>query len=205
MLIPINLTVTVVFGVPGSGKTTLAAKIARQEIDKRFAGKDAYNVFANFPLDGAILFDPLTDLGVYDIRDSVILIDEAGIDFNNRKFKSFPASLLKWCKLHRHYTCSVFVFSQSYDDMDITFRRLATSFWLCRKIPLVNLLVVRPIKRRIGIDETTHQITDMFFWDNKGIKIVNMRKYWQYFDSFEAPPLAPRKWKAYHKKNKNTP
>lgn len=200
MKIPINLTVTVVFGVPGSGKTTLAAKIAHQELEKYKKGKEHFKVFSNFPLDGAILYDPLTDLGIYDIRNSVILIDEAGIDFNNRKFKSFPDHLIKWCKLHRHYKCSVFVFSQSYDDMDITFRRLASTFWICRKIPIINLLIVRPIKRRIGIDDLTHQLIDMFYWDNRHIKLVLMKRYWKSFDSFDAPVLKRKKWVPYKKK-----
>lgn len=203
MEIPINLSFTVVFGVPGSGKSTLAAKIARQEISKYEKGKDYFAVFSNFPIDGAILFDPLTELGVYDIRHSVILIDEAGIDFNNRKFKSFPTALLKWSKLHRHYKCSVFVFSQSFDDMDITFRRLAQSFWICRKLPF-KILMVRPIKKRIGIDEQTHQLIDEYYWDNRHIKFILMKKYWKYFDSYDAPALESKKWVPY-KQKKYTP
>lgn len=198
MDIPINLTCTVVFGVPGSGKSTLATKIARQEIEKYDQGKDHYKVFSNFYIEGAIEFDPLQDLGVYDIRNAVIIIDEAGIDFNNRKYKTFPDRILKWAKLHRHYRCAVFVFSQAYDDMEITFRRIAQYYWVCTKLPF-KLLLVRPIRRVIGIDEQTHQIADMYFWDNWHLKIVIMKKYWQFFDSFEAPPLEAKKWKRYKK------
>lgn len=199
MDIPINLTCTVVFGVPGSGKSTLATKLARQEIDKYDVGKDHFKVFSNFFIEGAIELDPLSDIGVYDIRNAIIIIDEAGIDFNNRKYKTFPDRILKWAKLHRHYKCSVFVFSQAFDDMDITFRRIAQSYWVCRKLPF-KVLLVRPIRRVIGIDEQTHQIVDWYFWDNWHIKLVLMKKYWKFFDSYDAPLLEPKKWTRYKKK-----
>ena len=109
--------IKIFFGVPGSGKTTLAAKFVHDNL------KHGIKTFSNVPIKGALLFET-SDLGVYDISDGCMVLDEAGIAFNNRKFKTLSQSTIEWLKLHRHYGIrDIYVFSQSYDDMDITLRR----------------------------------------------------------------------------------
>lgn len=143
--------VRVYFGVPGSGKTTLAAHFAKQCFRVGFwervrlkwpnpftsflarKSKKYIRVFSNVPILGCYKLDPKSDLGVFQVDDCKIILDEASIEFNNRKFKDMPAHVIKFLKLHRHYGTSVDVFSQSFDDMDITLRRLAHDFFLVKK------------------------------------------------------------------------
>ena len=106
--------IVVCFGSPGAGKTTLACR----EIKKR--ARYYEYTFANFGCKCAD-FDnvDLTSLGQWTFPpNSLIQIDEAGIEYNNRKFKTLPQETIKWFKLHRHYKCDVTVWSQSWDDMD---------------------------------------------------------------------------------------
>lgn len=185
------MSVQIIFGVPGSGKTTLAAWYAKHEKKKR-------RVLSNVPILGAYEFSPKDDLGYYLIEDSLVLIDEASIDFNNRNFKSLPQNVISFAKLHRHYNDDIIMFSQSYDDMDITFRRLATSFVLVRPSIIPKFIFFRPIKKFITIDKETHQIIEGYDWDWAGIRWRFMPVLWKLFDSYEAPPLPEKEFLPYN-------
>ena len=130
----------VYFGVPGSGKTTFAAYLTRWALHEnaliRFCRrhgnpltrlilnskylKRRISVYSNVPITGAYRLDAKVDIGHYMIEDAKIIIDEAGIEYNNRNYKSFPQEAIYFYKYHRHYRVSVDVFSQSYEDMDVT-------------------------------------------------------------------------------------
>lgn len=210
--------VHVYFGIPGSGKTTYAAYLAKQAMYEplsyrlwikyptnpiiRFLFRNCrvpLNVFSNVPIVGTYSIDPKSDLGYYDVSDGKIIIDEASIEYNNRNFKSLPAPTIQFFKLHRHYRTSIDVFSQSFDDMDITLRRLAHSYYLVKKSIFPYFVKVKRIYRKVGIDENTHQIADLF---NFGIpflddKYIFMPSVWKLFDSYDAPELPHRdftKW-----------
>lgn len=98
-------------------------------------------------------------------RNSYIALDEAGIEFNNRAYKTMPKHTIAWFKKHRHYGCDVDVFSQSWDDMDITIRRLANELWYMYKIGPFTLC--RRVYKRLTIDKNTEQIID-------GYRMANM-------------------------------
>ena len=70
---------------------------------------------------------------------------KASLEFNNRfNFpKTFPKTCIEFFKLHRHYGVAIDVFSQSYEDMDITIRRLATKFIVVRKSILPYFISTR--------------------------------------------------------------
>ena len=114
----IKEVVSVYFGVPGSGKTTFAAWLARRDL--RRGG----NVWSNVPLTGTFKLDVHKDIGRYLIEKGRVIIDEAGIDYNNRKFNSLSIEEIEFFKYHRHYSTAVDVFSQSHEDFDVTLRRL---------------------------------------------------------------------------------
>ena len=97
----------VYFGVPGSGKTTLAAwftkqankqawpikwafkhpqyKLSRWILSSRF-WKRSRGVYSNVPITGAFKLDPQQDIGKVMICEGEVIIDEAGIEYNNRNF-----------------------------------------------------------------------------------------------------------------------
>ena len=187
--------VNYIFGSPGSGKSTVLAQISRWYIKK------GAKVYANFPLEGTTLIDD-KDIGYYNFHNSVILLDEAGISYNNREAFSKkglmqdPARLQYW-KLVRHYLQvpggfkgSLFIASQSWEDVDKKVRDLSTNYFLIKKAIIPCFTIIKPIYKKVEIDDQTHQPTDfyvlgtIFSW-----RLCFRRKYYKYFDSFIAPEL----------------
>lgn len=120
------------FARPGAGKTTQCVKFAR----KWSRSKDYSNVFLNFKntVPGVYSCD-LDGLGTWTFpKGSYICVDEAGIEYNNRKYKSLSQDAIKWLKMHRHYRCDLDFFSQSWDDCDVTIRRLSAELWLLYRL-----------------------------------------------------------------------
>lgn len=188
-----KIEMKIYFGTPGSGKSTLAAKLTRD------AWKKGIPTYSNVPITGAYQLNPIDDLGHFMIQNAQIIIDEAGIEYNNRSFKSMPKENIRWLKLHRHYKCSVNVFSQSYEDMDITFRRLATRYYLMKRSIIPGLFLAYPIRRSIGINEMTQEICDKYAFDPKIIRFFTAkkffgRKFWKMFDSYDAPELPAKEF-----------
>lgn len=177
------------FGSPGSGKTTLAVRyLLRSQMKKEY---DYY--YANFETALAEYLS-LDGLGAWTIPpNSLLVIDEAGIQYNSRKFKTLSQDLIQWLKLHRHYGCDVILISQSWEDVDITFRRLTTDLYHILKLgPFTR---VKKVYKRVGIDKETHQIIDEYRFgsilgnllgrDNFTIFLRN--GYYRFFDSYSTP------------------
>lgn len=188
------------FGSPGVGKTTLAVKMA---IKKR---KSYDGVFLNFDhkiKNGYIC--NLNGLGEWTFPDSSYIgIDEAGIEYNSRAYKSLPKATIAWFKKHRHYRCDVDVFSQSWEDMDITLRRLSDELWYLYRLGPFTLS--RRVYKRVTVDKNTEQIIDgykmasmlwLFVWFlqldckiypfclfNSKFKLTFRPFYYKYFDSY---------------------
>ena len=100
----------VYFGVPGSGKTTFAAYLTKWALHEnaliRFCRryenaltkmilnskylKRRIDVYSNVPITGAYRLDAKVDIGNFMIENAKVIIDEAGIEYNNRNYKSFP-------------------------------------------------------------------------------------------------------------------
>lgn len=209
----------VYFGVPGSGKTTFAAYLAKGCLKQSRLITFAENhpcrlsswllntsclkrrqpVFSNVPITGTYALDPKEDVGTYMMSDGKVIIDEAGIEYNNRNFKSFPPAAVYWYKYHRHYQCSVDVFSQSYEDMDITLRRLAQNYFVVKKSFIPFFVVCKRIKRKVGIDDNTHQIIDKYYF---GLPIISSKwvfapPLWRLFNSFSRKELPKKEWKVW--------
>lgn len=190
------------FGSPGCGKTTLAVKMA-------IKNKKHYKYcFLNFDhkILGGFIAD-LDGLGEWTFPDhSFVGIDEAGIEYNSRAYKSLPKPAIAWFKKHRHYRCDVAVFSQSWEDMDITIRRLSDQLWYLKKIGPFTL--ARRIYKRVTVDKQTEQIIDGYRMANilwllvwplqldvpfapfaPKFKLTFRPFYYKYFDSFSKDNL----------------
>lgn len=177
---------SVYFGVPGSGKTTMAAWLTKRDLKRN------HDVYSNVPITGAYKLDPKTDLGHYMIEDCRVIIDEASVEYNNRKFKELSEEAIYWFKYHRHYSCAVDVFSQSHEDMDITIRRLAQQYFLMKKSILPWIVYRKRIGKRIGINEQTKQLCDEFFFVPFGTRIIFSPTLWKMFNTLSRKDL-PKK------------
>lgn len=189
--------IRIFFGSPGCGKTTTAVRSCKKILKRiRKRKTNIKHLYCNFEnkLANQVILD---DLGKWTFPEfSYVQIDEAGITYNSRKFKSLPQHTIEWFKLHRHFRINTIdVFSQSWEDMDVTLRRLADELWYVRKLGPFTIL--RRIYKKVGIDETTHQIIDFyefgrflpsilpFPFHRDNFQIYLRRPYYKYFDSFE--------------------
>ena len=179
------------FGVPGSGKTTFAAKISQNYL------KQGIKVYSNVPIKDTFAFEK-TDLGKFDMSNSLIIYDEVGIDFNNRNFKNnLTPEMLYLFKYHRHYNIDIVIFSQSYRDMDLKLRDLSTKYFLMKKSIIPFLFTSRQIKKYIGINKEQQQIDDLYDFVPFSLKYTYGPRYWKYFDSYERKELPDKdftKW-----------
>ena len=206
----------VYFGVPGSGKTTFAAYLTKWALhenalirfcrkhpnsltalllDSRYL-KRRIDVFSNVPITGAYQLNAKEDIGHFMIEDAKIIIDEAGIEYNNRNYKTFSQEAIYFYKYHRHYKTSVDIFSQSYEDMDVTLRRLAQNFYVVRRSLVPFCVVARRIRRKVGVDEHTKQIMDLYAM---GVPIIDTRRIfapslWKLFNSYSRKELPQKDW-----------
>lgn len=184
--------ITVYFGSPGAGKTTSAVREF-----KRMHKQGLYDYyFANFDVDLPYVRKcNLSGLGSWTFPPrSFICIDEAGIEYNNRKFKTLPQNTIEWFKLARHYRCDLSIWSQDYQDMDITLRRLANQYWHIKKIGPFTL--AREIRKFVHIDKEKHDIVDGYEFRSFWLRLLPFpfhRKTWylvfrpfhyRQFDSF---------------------
>lgn len=130
-----------VFGKKGSGKTTYMCKLSYKY------HKKGYNIYSNIDLPYSTTID-ISTLGIMvPPPNSVLLVDEVGMIWDNRQFKNFRNDVRDYFKLQRHYRNIVYLFSQTF-DIDVKLRNLTDSMYLCT-CPLPFLSVVRRIKRSI--------------------------------------------------------
>jgi len=187
--------ITGYFGLPGCGKSTFLAQIARKYIKK------GVRVFClrDYPIDGCYLFD-WSDLGNYDMSESLILIDEISLYADNRDFKTFIKSVKQYFILHRHYYCDVIWCTQQYDGVDRKVRELTTCLYYVKTLGKISYAM--RVDRFIHIHKEEKEIRTgyklsnifslIFFFLTRSLKICFRPKYYKYFDSFIAPEL-PKK------------
>ena len=180
-----------VFGKKGSGKTTFIVKMTHKYLKKGF------RVYSTVPVPGAYLFD-VSKIGFCDFPpESVIFIDEVGMIWDNRNFKSFKTEVRDYFKLQRHYRHTVYLFSQSF-DVDIKLRNLTDSMYLIKNY-LNVISVARRVNRSITIvhpsGEGESRIADdmdfaplLAFWAFP-IRLTWVPAWTRYFNSFEVPKL----------------
>lgn len=183
--------ISIYFGVPGAGKTTFAAWLVKNELKR--GGK----VWSNVPITGAMIYEPKVDLGKHSMIDGRIILDEASVEYNNRKFKELDSDTIKFLKYHRHYQTAIDVFSQSYDDMDITLRRLAQKYYLMKKSFLPWFVIRKTISKKIGIDENTKQIIDEYYFKPFSTKIIFCPPLWKIFNTISRDELPEKVWETW--------
>lgn len=130
-----------VFGKKGSGKTTFLAKKSYQYLKK---GRPVYTTEY---IPGTIHFD-VDKIGYITFpENAVLMIDEVGMIWDNRNFKTFKPEVRDYFKYQRHEKHTVYLFSQTF-DVDVKLRNLTDAMYLCT-CHFGWLSIARKIKRSI--------------------------------------------------------
>ena len=182
-----------VFGKKGSGKTTLMIKLS---IRYR---KHGWKVYSDREIPGCYLFD-IADFGKVQFPpDSLILVDEVGLIWDNRNFKNFPEHVKRYFKYQRQYRNVVYLFSQSF-DVDKKIRDLTDHLYIVSNV-LNCFSIARRVTKKITVvhaDKSAQgesKIVDDYNIDSIwmcmfGSMIVTyIPKYVKYFKSYDPPQL----------------
>lgn len=176
-----------IFGKKGSGKSTFMVKKMIKYLKK------GWNVYTDMPdvnITGVRVINA-KDLEHFTPKDnSALFLDEIGLTFDNRKFKSFPDGVNQWFKFQRKYHVVTYVNSQSF-DVDLKVRSLIDKMYLMQSIGNV-FAIIRPITRTITLTEPSAEaesrIADLLKFDKIWHwKILYLPRYFKYFNSFAAP------------------
>lgn len=184
-----------VFGKKGSGKTTLLVRLA-----VKFSNK-GWHVYSteDIAVPGVRKFDVnMIGRKTFDFH-SIILIDEVGMIWDNRNFKSFAEEVRDWFKLQRHYKCKVYLFSQSF-DIDKKLRDLTDGLYLCstklrvfswaKRIHRSITLTKSEADKESRISEDL-EFDSIFSWPFGGRILTWIPRYAKYFDSHVVPSMDP--------------
>lgn len=172
-----------VFAPPGTGKTTLAAKIVKEALENE------QTVYSNVPIIGAQKYE-LEDLGKFQIENAILIIDEAGSKVGNRNWHSnLNNDQIEFLKLHRHYNVDIYLFSQAYGDVDNKFRELTTLLIMLKKSIIPFKIKACAIKK--NMDLINGQIVEFFEWDKGNSFSFYNPSLWAYFNSYQQKEQKP--------------
>lgn len=195
-----------IFGKKGSGKTTNLTKLAIKHYKK------GWTVYCTEHIPFTY-YVPHELIGQVEFKEnSLLLIDEVGMIYDNRDFKNFQNYVRDWFKLQRHRKVKVIMFSQTF-DIDIKLRNLTDELYLVNNVFRV-FSYAKKIDRNIIITkanaESPSTIADelnfvsvIWFWCGSRM-ITYIPKYTKYFDTYSADKLRDYnfKYNDYKKSNK---
>lgn len=192
--------VSLYFGLPGCGKTTLCCKMALDAIK----GKKYKNVYCNVRMNlPGYIYIKKYDLGKYQLENGLILFDEATLSFDSRDYKNFAEQFLQFFLLHRHYNVDIVLFSQGWDSTDKRIRQITDRVyyvykgvftrWYLTKYYRIPYGIIIPDPKDGGekLGEIIQGYCKPSFLQRLFSHKVHRRKYYKYFDSWEAPTLLP--------------
>lgn len=179
--------ITCVFGLPGVGKSTYMAYLAKQALTTKKGRKRYDRVYCNFSMAGCYKLD-YSDLGHFNFENCLILLDEMMNEADSRDFKKFDAAKKYFFSNHRHYGLDIIYFSQAWDDVDKKIRNNTAKLYYITKIGWWSF--VCPIKQILTIDDLSHQIVTGYQLRGLIHSTVIFRPfYYKWFDSFERKKL----------------
>lgn len=185
-----------VFTPPGGGKTTLASDLVREIMhNEENKGK---KIYSNVPIIGAHRFE-IEDLGKYELKDCILIIDEAGGRLSNRNWQhNLNIEQIKTLKLHRHLNMDVWLFSQSYGDVDNKFRELTTGLYMLKDSIIPFRINAKAIKK--NVDLINGAIIDFYEWDKPNFFHFWSVPNWAYFNTEQVEERLPKKFFTKYKK-----
>lgn len=198
------------FGLPGSGKTTYAVKLAVSTARRIALGlsKKYKYIYTNFPVKHPYIFQIDNDMiGHYNFENCLLIIDEATLFADNRDYKSFDKAKRDFFMLHRHYKCDIALFHQEAGGVDKKIRSITDGCFYIKKLKfrpwrskVIRLQYKVAIPESKGLaDGEGHELTDDvvmgYCMPSKIVQLFtpsfNRRRYYKFFDSYDKKELAP--------------
>lgn len=122
--------INIITGRPGSGKTYILTRIA---LDHLKAGRDVYsNYFIKWEGNNLHYWDNHSEL--VGIRSGVIIMDEAQVYFNSRKWEALDERLQYKLQQHRKDGLDIWGTVQHESRLDVVMRELVGRFYRCEKV-----------------------------------------------------------------------
>lgn len=196
--------ISLYFGIPGCGKTTVAVYFIMLEQEKINRGVSPYkqivtNIDCKIP--NVKYCEDFTWVGKYRVTNTLVVVDESLVDFNSRKYKFFSDAWVYGFTQHRHYYQDWMFFSQRYDGLDLIIRSLTEKVYFIHKGKMNRCVTyVTPVKFTIQIPKTLD--SDTFndirqghcqaHWIERLFQLKLPRDLiYPYFDSFIETKLLP--------------
>lgn len=201
------MAVSLYFGLPGCGKTTLLSQMALRAV----RGKKYKHVYGNIPLaiDGYTYVDN-SCIGKYELTDGLILIDEGTLFADSRSYKTFSPELVYFFLMHRHFNVDIVIFTQQWDGVDKKIRVITDRVYYVYKPLLLRKWISKYYRIPYGIiipdknsAEKYGEIVQGYCKPNFLIRLfspVCFRPfYYKYFDSWDRKelPALPDDYKPY--------
>lgn len=191
-----------IFGKKGSGKSSYLVKLAKRYQKKKYI---VYTNMEDITLPDVRIIHP-EDIGEFvPESNSLLLLDEVGILYDNRNYRQFKPETRDFYKYQRHYKVVCYMASQTY-DVDVKIRNLVDGMFLVQNFFTVFSLI-RPIKKTITLTEATSEgesriaenlkFRSIFDW-----QLMYIPKYGKYFESFIAPEKPKLEYKLVENSNK---
>ena len=205
------MAVSLYFGLPGCGKTTLLTSLALKAVK---SGKYR-NVYSNVPLKiFGVTYIKNECIGKYILEDALILIDEASLYADSRDHKNFSVGQVTYFLEHRHFNVDIALFTQQWDGVDrkirvitdrvyYVYKGLFLGHWFTRYYRIPYGIIIPDPKKSDGTK--LGEIVQGYCKPNFIIRLLSpwlfRPRYYKYFDSWERPagfdPL-PKKYKPYY-------
>lgn len=194
------MAISLYFGLPGCGKTTLLTKLALDAVRK---GK-YLNVYTNVHLNvpGVTIIDNEC-IGQFELENCLLLIDEATLFADSRDFKNFSKGRLEYFLEHRHRNADIVLFTQQWDGVDRKIRVITdrvyyvykgiftgwflSSYW---RVPY-GILFPDPKKTGEKLGEIVQGYSKPPFLARVFAHRIFRPAYYKYFDSWELEKLPP--------------
>ena len=176
-----------IFGNKGAGKSTYMVYLMLQHLRH---GWTVYTNMSDVNIPGVRIMDVKQLITCIPAPNSVLFIDEGGLIWDSRGFKSFDKGYTEFFKLQRKYKCKVYINSQDF-DIDKKIRQLTDSMVLMTSIAGC-IGVIRPIVRKVALVEASaageSRIADnLKFSGLFSFRFLWLPSYFRYFDSYSAP------------------
>lgn len=202
-----------VIGKPRSGKTTLLAKEVYRNNNRKklnlfldrlrfpsFLRLKTYTcIYSNEFIEGCVEYNTCTLGSWRPVPNSLILIHEAGVFYNNRNHKDLPNFTAEFFAKHGHLKCDIIWDSQTA-DVDIKLRQRTERIFIIKKprwLQFFNkhLSLIYQCNIDVDVYEATQKIEDVYSRNRKFLSNVfglftgttsffYRKPYYKLFDSY---------------------